>query len=74
MASFLKERGTESVLVMSYVRRSRELIINPALNIEVVSTHERALDCSPDCDWVLLRVSSRRDPGVELRQETKSQR
>ena len=67
MASFLKDRRTESVLVMSYVRRSRELMINPALNVEVLATHGRVLDCSPECDWVLMRVSPRRESSAMVR-------
>lgn len=67
MASFLKERAIESVLVMSYVRRSKELTINPVLNVELLATQGRALDCSPDCDWVLLRVSPRRESSAMVR-------
>jgi hypothetical protein len=67
MTSFLKDRGIESALVMSYVRRSKELMINPALNVEALATHGRALDCSPDCDWVLLRVSPQREPSAVSR-------
>lgn len=59
LETLLAERKFESLLVMAYQRWGSGLTANERLQTEVIGKQSRNLRCSPQCDWILLRVRRR---------------